>query len=172
MNWDAIGAIAELLGAVGVIASLVYLATQIRHSRDQMSENTKNVRIASEHSRAHQRIEQSAFIARSPEINRIFWAGLQEPESLSEVDYRYFESIFSAYMAPFQSAFNLNREDALSPAEWAGQSAALEWAATQPGFKRYWQKWRSSHPPDFAALVDDVLSEILGEESERADRAR
>ena len=36
MNWDAIGAIAELLGAVGVIASLVYLATQIRHSRDQM----------------------------------------------------------------------------------------------------------------------------------------
>ncbi len=34
MNWDAIGAIAELLGAVGVIASLVYLATQIRGSRE------------------------------------------------------------------------------------------------------------------------------------------
>ncbi len=32
MNWDAIGAIAELLGAVGVIASLVYLATQIRQN--------------------------------------------------------------------------------------------------------------------------------------------
>jgi hypothetical protein len=28
--------IAETLGAVGVIASLVYLATQIRHSREQM----------------------------------------------------------------------------------------------------------------------------------------
>ena len=32
MNWDAIGAIAELLGAVGVIASLVYLAGQIRQN--------------------------------------------------------------------------------------------------------------------------------------------
>ena len=41
MNWDAIGAIAELLGAIGVIASLVYLATQIRHSREQMQENTR-----------------------------------------------------------------------------------------------------------------------------------
>ena len=41
MNWEAIGAIAELLGAVGVIASLVYLATQIRHSREQMRENTR-----------------------------------------------------------------------------------------------------------------------------------
>jgi hypothetical protein len=39
MNWDAIGAIAETLGAVGVIASLVYLATLIR---DQMEQNTPN----------------------------------------------------------------------------------------------------------------------------------
>ncbi len=44
MNWDAIGAIAELLGAIGVIASLIYLATQIRHSRDQMGENTRALR--------------------------------------------------------------------------------------------------------------------------------
>ncbi len=43
MNWDAIGAIAETLGAVGVIASLVYLATQIRQSREQMVENTRAV---------------------------------------------------------------------------------------------------------------------------------
>ena len=38
MNWDAIGAIAETLGAVGVIASLVIFATQIRHSRAQMTQ--------------------------------------------------------------------------------------------------------------------------------------
>ena len=32
MNWEAVGAAAELLGAIGVIASLLYLATQIRQS--------------------------------------------------------------------------------------------------------------------------------------------
>ena len=32
MNWDAVGAIAELAGAIGVIASLIYLARQIRQS--------------------------------------------------------------------------------------------------------------------------------------------
>ncbi len=35
MNWDALGAIAELLGAVGVIASLLYLGRQIRQSTKQ-----------------------------------------------------------------------------------------------------------------------------------------
>ena len=39
MNWDAIGAIAERLGAIGVVVSLLYLATQIR-------QNTKSVRAA------------------------------------------------------------------------------------------------------------------------------
>ena len=32
MNWEALGAIAELLGALGVIATVVYLAVQIRHN--------------------------------------------------------------------------------------------------------------------------------------------
>ena len=30
MNWDAIGSVAELLGAAGVIVSLLYLSYQIR----------------------------------------------------------------------------------------------------------------------------------------------
>ncbi len=37
MNWDAIGAIAEPLGVVGVIASLIDLATQIRLRRVQQT---------------------------------------------------------------------------------------------------------------------------------------
>jgi len=30
MNWEAIGALGEIVGAIAVVASLVYLATQIR----------------------------------------------------------------------------------------------------------------------------------------------
>ena len=39
MNWEAIGAIGEILGAAGVIATLAYLAVQIR-------QNTKMARAA------------------------------------------------------------------------------------------------------------------------------
>jgi hypothetical protein len=37
LNWDAVGAIAELMGATGVILTLIYLATQLR-------QNTKALR--------------------------------------------------------------------------------------------------------------------------------
>jgi hypothetical protein len=39
LNWEAIGAVGEVVGAAGVIASLVYLAVQIRH-------NTRSVEAA------------------------------------------------------------------------------------------------------------------------------
>jgi hypothetical protein len=41
MNWEAIGAVGEILGAVAVVVSLVYLATQIR-------QNSRSVNIESE----------------------------------------------------------------------------------------------------------------------------
>ncbi len=36
MNWEAVGAIAEILGAIGVILSLAYLSVQIRSNTKQL----------------------------------------------------------------------------------------------------------------------------------------
>lgn len=34
MNWDAIGALSELFGAIAVVATLIYLAIQIRQTKE------------------------------------------------------------------------------------------------------------------------------------------
>jgi hypothetical protein len=41
MNWEAVAAIGELLGATGVIVSLLYLAVQVR-------QNTRQTRLAAQ----------------------------------------------------------------------------------------------------------------------------
>ena len=44
MNWDALGALAELLGALGVIGSLIYLAVQIRNnSKEVLDARTQRI---------------------------------------------------------------------------------------------------------------------------------
>jgi hypothetical protein len=35
MNWDAIGAIGQLLGSVAVFVTLSYLAIEVRHARSE-----------------------------------------------------------------------------------------------------------------------------------------
>ncbi len=45
MNWEAIGAIAELAGALGVILSLLYLAAQIRTSNESSKAQMEQTRL-------------------------------------------------------------------------------------------------------------------------------
>ena len=39
MNWDAVGAIAELIGGVAVLVTPVYLAVQVRHANSIQRQN-------------------------------------------------------------------------------------------------------------------------------------
>lgn len=39
MNWEAIGAIGELVGAIAVVATLIYLAVQVRYAKHQLEIN-------------------------------------------------------------------------------------------------------------------------------------
>jgi hypothetical protein len=149
MDLDALGDIGDFLGGVGVVITLVYLAFQIR-------QNTKVVKVATATTRAEQRVHQSEFIAQTPEINRIFWAGIEEPASLRKDEYRHFESIFASYFQGTAGAFDLYREHAISEADWISIVATVEWILTTPGWKRYWKKWRSQYPPDLRAFVEDL----------------
>jgi hypothetical protein len=47
VNWDAIGAIGQILGSVGVLITLVYLSLQIRHARMETRRSTSSVRVSS-----------------------------------------------------------------------------------------------------------------------------
>ena len=44
MNWDAVGAIAEILGSITVISTLFYLALQVKHARDQIRTSVRESR--------------------------------------------------------------------------------------------------------------------------------
>ncbi len=105
MNWDAIGAIAELLGAVGVIASLIYLARQIGESREQMSQNTRASEAA-----AHQLYEQgvSSHImdtVRIPGLHRVLLRGQIDFEGLDEEDAHRFNNVALVAMRTWDNAY-------------------------------------------------------------------
>ena len=53
MNWDAVGAIAELLAAVGALAALIYLALQLRHKTEALRKSELAARSATSFQGAH-----------------------------------------------------------------------------------------------------------------------
>jgi hypothetical protein len=159
MNWDAIGAIAETLGAVGVIASLVYLATQIRHSREQMSQNTR----ASE-AGAHQLNEQSVSSAilegvRIPGVGRILVRGWQDFEELGDEDAFVFNCMTLVSMRTWDNAHYQHRMGMLDDVRWQAAQRDLETFVRQPGVIQWWQTTQPNLLPEFVALVEEILAE-------------
>jgi len=85
MNWEAIGAVGELVGAVAVVATLIYLAGQLRQNTNAVRSATYQAFNDSSFSWADSHIENAEIVAKiesytsldqlTPE-ERVFWRGL------------------------------------------------------------------------------------------------
>jgi len=83
MNWDAIGAVGEILGALAVFASLIYLGRQIRFS------------AVATRSQMESELGQRGFQAYDPVYEgrnaEIFAKGLADPDALDTTDALVFD---------------------------------------------------------------------------------
>jgi hypothetical protein len=160
MNWDAIGAIAELLGAIGVIASLVYLATQIRHSREQMR--------AATYQQLHDHIGESATSLPESDME-LTRQGNQDLQRLSEEDAYRYNLWAMRMMTSLENAHYQYRIGMLDEDRWRLHRFTLQGFLGMPGFAQWWKEdpllANGLLSPEFAALVE----EILGEEAAGVD---
>jgi hypothetical protein len=79
MNWEAIGAVANLFAALGVIATLIYLAMQIR-------QNTKAVRSSSIESLVHSLSATAQAAVENEYMVPLMLKANIGPETLTEVE--------------------------------------------------------------------------------------
>ena len=91
MNWDAVIAIAEIVGVVAVIASLIYVAVQIRQNTD-----IARATIVHETQVSFSRFYE--LLASDAELTSIYIRGVNG-EDLSEIDAHRFISLIEITMA-------------------------------------------------------------------------
>ena len=81
MNWDAIGAVGEILGAIAVLITLVYLARQIRL-------NTHEIRASRVEGTLRDQSKYNQMLAEDSDLARIYWIAVDDVEELSEDEQR------------------------------------------------------------------------------------
>lgn len=96
MNWDAIGAMAEVIGVVAIIASLIYVAIQIRQNTQITRAN-----IINETNTDAQRIPE--IIAQDAELAAIYHKGTHG-QSLTGTDLVRFQALVEMYVLWFENA--------------------------------------------------------------------
>jgi hypothetical protein len=151
MNWEALGAIGEIVGAVAVILTLGYLALQIR-------QNTTSVRAASRLEiasgwRAHNRLSLD------PDARRVYARGLRNFPEMPLDERGLFGTLLADHAVFFQGTFALYEEGQLDERTYQDY---LTWFACQvatSGGSAWWAESRAFLVKGAAAAVDAKLAQ-------------
>jgi len=159
VNWDAIGAISETLGAIGVIVTLFYLATQIRQNSRLLSASTSSMTSAGINT-------TTSLIAQDPEVARIYWSGLEDRDSLSESDRQRFDALLSGVLFVAAHEYSFFLDGAGNDRVWRNRVEGLKWQLRRRGVQQWWRDLSDVFEPDFRQFVNDLLHD---ERSPRSD---
>jgi hypothetical protein len=161
LNWEAVGAIAELLGATGVIASLVYLASQIRDTRRALRSSTYHQVRQDIHETMNSAVTAPALAG----AVRAAWNGL---ENLSDEDAFRFVFWITGVMHSFDNCYYQYRMGMLDQERWEMHRKDLALLLQRPAVAHWWLTGldeqtgagqRSTFSPKFAEVVSELIAE-------------
>jgi hypothetical protein len=148
---EDLGNLGDFIGGLAVIATLLYLAVQIR-------QNTKILRTSAEQSADP--IAAIANIAQSPQNAAVYHRGLAEPNDLSPEERTHFYLLMASSFYVLNQGYRAYQLGTQSRDTWQWQSRALQFYASQPGAKRWWHHQGSGlfdPQSEFWGLVDSEI---------------
>ena len=148
VNLETINAIAQLLAAIGVIASLFYLAAQIR-------QNTRSMRAVVVDSLAHSLIDLLAPQASDVEFTRAFSRVIKDWDNASDEDRMRTVAVLLCTFKLFENAWFQRRQGTLDAQQWEGWDAYARMYFHLPGVKSWWLLRRATFAAGFRDYVEN-----------------
>lgn len=150
MNWEAIGAVGEVLGSIAVIGSIFYLAVQVRHAAGV-------AKASSQQFAAQMSIDTLVATLDSQVLSKASRKATSgeelDPEELSN-----YQRWVWARMRVAENAYYQYRQGLLDCDEWLSHSASIL-AHVGPGAtaEPYWPRVSLSYSGGFTEEVDRIL---------------
>ena len=151
MDFEALGGIGELLGAIAVVVSLIYVAGQIR-------QNTKTTSLSNHQNALSLFSAFTDWMVRDPELARLLRNGLHGFDSLSPDD-RFRFSQMMMYLFLF---YNYQRESQesglLDEGLFSIWEAAVAGLLKMPGGAAWWAGAKSVFLPAARERLDEAIA--------------
>ena len=128
MNWEAISAIGQIVGAFAVVISLIYLAREIRS-------NARAARVASMDA-LNRWLEE---LVVHPHLGELYYRGIRDLESLEGGDLVRFTALMNQLFYIYEEMYYQQSERHLDPRVWGETEAAMRDVNAYPGVQAWWR---------------------------------
>ena len=151
MNWEMLSAIGQVVAAVGVIPSLIYLAVQIREQNKERRRAGINILTA-------QWGDLVKTAQESREFAEVFLRGMQSFQGLDGPDKLRFSAFFTRYTRNFEGMFIYYRDGALEKALWEEVERTMIDYFAYPGVREWWATRKHWLTDEFRAVVELIIA--------------
>jgi hypothetical protein len=148
MNWDAVGAVGEVIGALAVVFTLIYLAIQ-------MKQNTLAVNQSAQQSMVAETGSAMDSIFGNPQGAEIWVNGMESWSSLTKSEKAQFAGIMHHTMRVYEQAYLSFRAGILETQIWLGMETAVLEVISSPGAQEWWSLRKHWYSEAFRSLIDN-----------------
>ena len=153
MNLEQLANLGELIGGLAVVASLIYLAIQIR-------QNTQTVRSATLASNTDIWSNMLTLIA-SSDLTDAYLLGSSGKQELTPKQLLQFFLICRALFVSFENQYYQFTVGTFDEDTYLGYERSFKnQILIFPGFQAYWRQTRAEFSPKFIARMDGLLTEV------------
>ena len=150
MNWDAIGAIGEVIGALAVVVTLLFLSQQLR-------QNTRTVRNAYR-SQMAETVSNSISVMQNPEFARILVVALNDSDALTPEEQVVFGSFILRIVRIWEDAYFQWVEGDYESGAWLANRAYMLDTLSNPEARKVFDTRKKWFDARFVEYVEAELT--------------
>ena len=151
MNWEATGAIGEIIGAAAVVISLVYLASQIRIS------NRASKQATEQHMLDNVRIWLGR-ISDSDTLSAIWIRGCRDDPELSEEEWIRYGTLCHEVALCWERSYLLEREGSVSSSLGEREKRQRRIFIGSPGYRKWFAARTIAFTTEFVEMMESELA--------------
>jgi hypothetical protein len=147
MNWDAVSAIAEVVGLIVVVASLIYLAAQIRQNTNAIQSGTREAFL-----NALQTCNSFAL-----ENSDVWHRGMFQGEDLEGEELTRFVTIVHAALNAYEALYSEYLAGNVEEAFWESKVRQISWVFRHPSSQHAWYEYTNLFDERFVQYVNQNI---------------
>lgn len=146
---------AEIVSALGLVISLIYVGIQV-------TDNTSAIRSETASNASTEFINWYTHVSSDPDLVDVWLRGVTAPETLDEQQTLRFVFLLHIIMLQFQNNFYLVEERTLDEKMLSAINNTMATIRGTPGFAMYWSQRRELFFPEYQIFVERLMFEAEG----------
>ncbi len=152
MDITTLAAWGEFLGGIAVVASLIYLASQIR-------QNSRLLRVSMTSSVADSDRMLSIEMVHDPSLRRMWLMDSVEFDSLSDPEQEKIVAFLVLQMSIHYRNYYYATDGAIRTAVWGAEKRVASSMFAREWVRRFWNESRFGYSDEFGTFIDGLIEE-------------